>query len=193
MSSNHTGHTKGPNANGAGRLAIDEDDVTPTFAAMLLEASGRVPDDQVDWAAFHSDLATRAELALARLRYPAVAAVATATSRRSIVRALPLRTTYAWWEPAARWGRLSIAASVAAGIALTVVVHMSPKEPDTKEPGTVVASSVGSATSGEALAGRRAAFESVVSGRTTSPTVESALLPTVTDLLIPLGKGAPVP
>jgi len=193
MSSNHAGHTTGPDGNGPDRLAVDADDMTPSVAAILLEASGRVPDDQVDWAAFHRELAARAELALARLRHPKVAGVTPATNRRSIVRALPLRATYAWWEPAARWARLSVTVSVAAGIALTIVVRTSPKESDAKEPETVVASSLGPGASGEAFAGRRAAFESVVTGRTMAPTVEAALLPTVTDLLIPLGKGVPVP
>ena len=34
----------------------------------------------------------------------------------------------AWWEPAARWSRLVVATSVAAGIALIMVVRASPKE-----------------------------------------------------------------
>lgn len=176
--------------NGPDRPTYDaDDDAALPYASLLRQASGPVPDDRVDWGAFHKRLTARAELSLARRRYPRVAitAMAPATARADGIRLLALPTHHPWWEPAARWARVIVAGSVAAGIALTVVVRTSPKE---AVPDTVVASDVATT---EQLDGRRAAFESLVTGHTTSSTVEAAILPSVTDLLIPLGKGAPVP
>jgi hypothetical protein len=152
----------------------------PDHVSALVDASGRLPE--VDWDAFHARLAARAELSLARLRYPHVGAQ---TSARPLSpRLLPLPTTLPWWEHAARWSRLTITASVAAGIALVAVVRMSPKE----VPETVVATSVATA---DQLEKTRAAFESAAIGRNSAWTVESALMPNAADLLIPLGKGSP--
>jgi len=160
-----------------------------TYAAMLRQASGPVPDASVDWDAFYDRLAARAELSLARLRYPHVAA--TAASQAPAVRPLPVRTTHPWWEHAARWSPLIVTASVAAGIALVAVVRMSPKEaPEAVVTTGIVATSVGGS---DPLDRRRAAFESAATGRPAAWTIESALLPSATDLLIPLGKGVQAP
>ena len=154
---------------------------TRSYASALLRASGRVPDDLVDWDAFHARLAARAELSLARLRHPQVAA------RVSVLRGLPgspgRRGTIPWWEHAARWSRLVVAGSIAAGIGLIMVVRASPKE----APDTVIASA---APNSEQTERQRAAFESVALGRGTSWSIESALLPSAAELLVPLGKGA---
>ena len=62
-----------------------------------LRAAGRlVPDESVDWQAFHARLAARAELPLARLRYPHLA-VEPDLDRPA--RELSLRASR-WWEPA---------------------------------------------------------------------------------------------
>jgi len=152
----------------------------PRYRSALIEASGRLPD--VDWDAFHARLAARAELSLARLRYPHVGAH---TSARPLpARYIPFTTTRAWWEYAARWSRLTITASAAAGIVLVAVVRMYPKE----VPETVVATTVATA---DQLERTRAAFESAATGRNSAWTMESALLPNAAELLIPLGKRSP--
>ena len=150
------------------------------YRAALLQASGRVPDEQVDWDAFHTRLASRAELALARLRYPHVAAQISVQPLGG--RQQPL--TVPWWAHAARWSRLVVAGSAAAGVALIIVVRMSPKETSD----TVVASV---AAGSEQTDRTRAVFESAAVGHGSAWSIESALLPSATDLLVPLGKGGP--
>jgi len=145
----------------------------------LRDAGGVVPDDSVDWEAFHTRLAARAELSLARLRYPHLAVEAEVDQP---ARLLPLRTTR-WWEHAARWSRLTVSASVAAGIVLVMVVRMSPRE------ATDVVSASLVATNTEQVDRTRAAFESAVVGRTGTWTIDTALMPSAADLLIPLGAG----
>jgi hypothetical protein len=152
------------------------------YRAALRIAGRLVPDDSVDWEVFHIRLAERAELSLARLRYPHLAA---ASERERSTRELPLHAPR-WWEHAARWSRLTVSASVAAGIALTVVVRMSPKET------TDTAAVAMLATNTDQADATRAAFESAVVGRPGTWTIDSALMPSATDLLIPLGSaGAP--
>ena len=143
----------------------------------LRDAGGVVPDDSVDWEAFHTRLAARAELSLARLRYPHLAVEAEVDQP---ARLLPLRTTR-WWEHAARWSRLTVSASVAAGIVLVMVVRMSPREATDAVSASLVA------TNTEQVDGTRAAFESAVVGRTGTWTIDTALMPSAADLLIPLG------
>ena len=151
------------------------------YARALADASGAVPYDRVDWDLFHARLAARAELSLARLRHPHFAP-------RPLVRATIARTNAApaaltWWQHMARWSPLIVSASVAAGTALIMVVRASPKEAQD----TMVASA---APPVEQLDRTRAVFESAALGRGTRWTIESALLPSTAELLIPLGKGA---
>ena len=70
--------------------------------------------------------------------------------------------------------------SVAAGIALIMVVRASPKE----APEAVAVTTIAAATDAP-----RAAFESAVIGRTSASSMRAALLPSAADLLIPLGGG----
>ncbi len=149
------------------------------YTRALADASGPVPYERVDWEVFHETLAARAELSLARLRHPHLAP-------RQLVRAVSARAAPAaltWWQYMARWSPLIVSASVAAGIALIMVVRASPKE----SVDAVVASA---APSVEQLDRTRAVFESAALGRGTRWTMESVMLPSTAELLIPLGKGA---
>jgi hypothetical protein len=87
----------------------------------------------------------------------------------------------AWWEYAARWSRLVVAASVAASIPLIMVVRSSPKD----AADTMVASAT---VAPEQADGTRAVFESAALGRGSKWTIDSALLPSTAELLIPLGR-----
>ena len=163
-------------------LPRPKDERTSSYARTLIDASGLVPYERVDWEAFHTRLAARAELSLARLRHPRLAPVA---SGRSLVSpASDLRVALAWWEYAARWSRFVVSASVAAGVVLIMVVRSSPKE--------VVETMVASATAGPyQVEGTRAVFESAALGRGSKWTIDSALLPSVAELLVPLGRRDP--
>jgi hypothetical protein len=154
----------------------------PRYRDALRAAGGGVPDDSVDWEAFHTRLAARAELSLARLRYPHLAVESEIDQP---ARLLPLHTTR-WWEHAARWSRLTVSTSVAAGIVLAMVVRMSPRDATDAAP---AASASLVATNTEPVDGTRAAFESAVVGRLGAWTIDSALMPSAADLLIPLGAG----
>jgi hypothetical protein len=149
----------------------------PRYREALVDASGRVPDETVDWEAFHVRLAARADLSLARLRHPHVAGE---PQKHQAGRRIPFPGTQ-WWEYAARWSRLTISASIAAGIALVAVIRLSPKGT------TELGASAMVATNSDPADGTRAAFESAVVGRSSTWTIDSALMPSVTDLLIPLG------
>jgi len=158
-----------------------EEETKSAYAQALADASGPVPYERVDWDVFHARLAARAELSLARRRHPHLAT-------RPLVRAAVTRTTAGpaartWWQHMARWSPLIVSASAAAGIALIIVVRTSPKEAQD----TMVASA---APPVEQLDRTRAVFESAALGRGTRWTIESALLPSTAELLIPLGKGA---
>jgi hypothetical protein len=155
------------------------------YREALGKAGGHVPDENVDWETFHIRLAARAELPLARLRHPRRAV---RVEKQSAARQLPLRATTRWWEHTARWSRLTVSASVAAGVALMLVVRTSPKE--ATETSDTAASIV--ATNVDQADGTRAAFESAVVGRTAGWTIDLALMPSAADLLIPLGtSGSP--
>lgn len=150
------------------------------YARSLADATGPVPYDRVDWEVFHATLAARAELSLARLRHPHL--VPRPLVRATIPRVSAAPAALTWWQYTARWSRLIVTASVAAGIALIMVVRVSPKE----SADTMVASA--GPAMGQ-LDGTRAVFESAALGRGTRWTSESALLPSTAELLIPLGKG----
>lgn len=155
-------------------------DGTTKYARALVDASGPVPYEQVVWAEFHATLAARAELSLARLRHPHLAE---GSPRRQVVAlAKDVPAALAWWQYAARWSRLVVSGSIAAGIALILVVRSSPKE---MGEAVVVASAVQVPYQVE---GTRAAFESAALGRGSKWTMDSAMLPSVSELLIPLGK-----
>jgi len=151
------------------------------YREALGKAGGHVPDENVDWETFHTRLAARAELPLARLRHPRCAV---RVEKQSAVRQLPLCATTRWWEHTARWSRLTVSASVAAGVALMLVVRTSPKE--ATEPSDTATSLVAT-TNVDQADGTRAAFESAVVGRTAGWTIDLALMPSAADLLIPLG------
>jgi len=151
---------------------------TTRYSRALIEASGPVPYERVDWTEFHATLAARAELSLARLRHPHLAEH---PPSRLVVALANDAPVLAWWQYAARWSRLVVSASIAAGIALIMVVRSSPK--DMSE--TVVASA---AEVPYQVDGTRAVFESAALGRGSNWTMDSALLPSISELLIPLGK-----
>ena len=152
---------------------------TTRYSRALTEASGPVPYDRVDWTEFHATLSARAERSLARLRHPHLAEHS--PNRLVVALATDAPATLAWWQYAARWSRLVVSASIAAGIALIIVVRSSPK--DTGE--TLVASA---AEVHSQIEGTRAVFESAALGRGSNWTMDSALLPSISELLIPLGK-----
>ena len=154
-------------------------DGTTRYSRALVEASGPVPYERVDWTEFHATLAARAELSLTRLRHPHLAV--RSPSRLAVALAKDAPATLAWWQYAARWSRLVVGGSIAAGIALILVVRSSPKEMGE----TVVASAVAVPYQVE---GTRAVFESAALGRGSNWTMDSALLPSIAELLIPLGK-----
>ena len=158
-------------------------DDMPRYSRALVEASGPVPYHRVDWTEFHATLAARAELSLARRRHPHLAD--RTPSRLVMTRAKRAPATLAWWQYAARWSPLVVSGSIAAGIALMMVVRSSPKEVGE----TVAASAV---TVPYQVEGTRAVFESAALGRGSSWTMDSALLPSIAELLIPLGsRGGP--
>lgn len=151
---------------------------TTSYSRALVEASGPVPYEQVDWTEFHAALGARAELPLARLRNPHLAA--RSPGRLVVALATDVSPTLTWWQYAARWSRLVVSASIAAGIALIMVVRNSPKEIGE----TVVASATAVPYQVE---GTRAVFESAALGRGSNWSMDSALLPSIAELLIPLG------
>ena len=150
-----------------------------SYTRALVEASGPVPYEQVDWTEFHAALGARAELSLARLRHPHLAA--RSTRRLVVALANDGSPTLTWWQYAARWSRLVVSASIAAGIALIMIVRSSPKEIGE----TVVANAT---VVPYQVEGTRAVFESAALGRGSNWTMDSALLPSIAELLIPLGK-----
>ena len=152
---------------------------TTSYSRALVEASGPVPYDRVDWTEFHATLVARTELSLAGLRHQHLAALS--PSRLVLALANDAPPTLTWCEYAARWSRLVVSASIAAGIALILVVRSSPK--DMGE--TVVASA---AAVPYQVEGTRAVFESAALGRGSNWTMDSALLPSIAELLIPLGR-----
>jgi len=153
---------------------IDAFDLTVALRA----ASGAVPDENVDWHAFHRRLSARAELSLARLRHPLTAAPATT----GVVRTMPIRRAHkrvqsAWWEHTARWSRLTVGSALAASVGLVAVIRLTPKNVVDQVDGSNTAQSTD-------VDGTRAAFESAVIGRTRVAT-DLVLMPSAAELLIP--------
>ena len=157
----------------------DPDAVELTWA--LRNASGLVPDDRVDWSAFHARLAMRAELSLARLRHPRVV-VAPGHGRTLPMRRQPAPVPRAWWEHAARWSRVIVGSALAASVALVAVTRLTPKEMTSHVGGDVV-------VAGDDAEAPRAAFELAVIGRVRTSPTDVALMPSAADLLIPVGTG----
>jgi len=156
-------------------------DTRATLAAALIDASGTVPDASVDWHAFHARLSVRAALPLARLRSPRSIDV-DRVRRLPVIRPLP-PATHAWWEHAARWSRITVSASLAASVVLVTLIRLTPKvNPD------LVSTTVG-ASATDSTRGPRAAFESAVVGRAVAAVTDSVLMPSATELLVPLGVG----
>ena len=156
--------------------AVDIDALDLTVA--LRAASGTVPDEHVDWDAFHRRLSARAELSLARLRHPLTAVPApTGVVRTMPIRRAPRRVQAAWWEHTARWSRLTIGSALAASVGLVAVIRLTPKDVVDRVDGSSTAQSTD-------VDGTRAAFESAVIGRTRVAT-DLVLMPSAAELLIP--------
>ena len=162
-----------------GLLRHTDPDVIELTSALRI-SSGLVPDDSVDWSAFHARLAVRAELSLARLRHPVVV-VASGQGRTLPLRRQPAPVTRAWWQHAARWSRMVIGSAVAAGVALVSVIRLTPKEVASRAAGDIAA-----VTNVEQT---RAAFEIAVIGRDRASLSDVSLIPSAADLLIPVGTG----
>lgn len=152
----------------------------------LLETSGRVPDEFVDWDDFHDRLEARTALPLARLRVRRGAMVrhvrpVPAQEPMPIARAsTPVRH---WWEQAARWSRVTVSASLVASAALVAVIRITPKA------GAELPTTGAATPPLEATENTRAAFESAVVGAAATATHYAALMPNAAELLIPLGRG----
>lgn len=141
-------------------LAHDSGDVSSQdLGALLLAVSGSVPYESVDWNAFHGRLAIQAELPLARLRYPRVGGDRVVAVVRPTT-PIPIRR-----------------------VVLVTVIRRTPKE--SVDAATQV---VASATTSDA-GGTRAAFESAVVGGAHASRIETVLMPSAAELLIPLGDG----
>jgi len=165
--------------------AIDVD--TRDLMAVLRGAGGAVPDDHVDWDAFHRRLSACAELPLARLRHPLpIGYVVTGPVRAMPIRRERRRVPCAWWEHAARWSRLTVGSALAAGVALAAVIRLTPRDVVDQAGEAVVMSSAGAD-------GPRAAFESAVIGRTRVTTTNLLLMPSAAELLIPSARGGATP
>jgi hypothetical protein len=151
-----------------------------TVVSLLREVSGRVPDESVDWDAFHARLSTRAELSLARLRHPQPAVSLTTTRVHVFPRRMRPQRPPTWWQHAARWSPAVVTGALAASVVLVVAIRTMPKESTSPSSGVVVT------TAGD-VDRSRAEFESVVVGHTSASTIASTLLPSAAELLIPLG------
>ena len=165
--------------------AVDIDALDLTVA--LRDASGAVPDELVDWDAFHRRLATRVELPLARLRYPPpIAPGAIRPVRAMRIHRGPPQVRSAWWEHTARWSRLTVGSALAASVALATVIRLTPKDMVDQAGESVVASSTDAD-------GRRAAFESAVIGRTRVTTTDLLWMPSAAELLLPSVRSGATP
>lgn len=152
-----------------------------TYETMLRIVSVRVPDHAIDWDAFNTRLAARAELSLARLRHPRPVVAAVVTRVHEFPRRVPAPRHSPWWQHAARWSPVVVPGALAASIVLLVAIRMVPKEAHlTAEPNVIASASLDGDRS-------RAVFDSAVVGHASASSVAAAFLPSATDLLIPLG------
>jgi hypothetical protein len=138
---------------------------TPEYLAMLSQVSGHVPTDDVDWDEFHTRLNARAELALVRLR-TSNARNHVAHSRRRAQRPAP-----SWWEYVALPSHVWRPIAAAAAIAVAASVHALSSD------GLQVESIEVASLAGSDITGARGAFESAVTGGTSSGTITSYLVP----------------
>ena len=167
-------------------LGHDSGDVSAReLDAILLAVSGSVPDGSIDWNAFHRRLSLRAELPLARLRHPrlgdaGVVAVVRRTTPTPIRRVTPVRSR-PWWEHAAQWSRVTVGLALAASVVFATVARLTPKE--SADARTQVVASVTASDAGAT----RAAFEWAIVGGARAPRIETVLMPSAAELLIPLG------
>ena len=156
----------------------DESD-SVAYETMLHVVSGPVPEQAVNWDAFHTHLSARAELPLARLRRPRPVVAAVLTRVHEFPRRAPTPRHSPWWQHTARWSAVVVPGAVAASIALLLAIRTMPKDPYLTTEYEVIASSLDGDRS-------RAAFDSAVVGHA-SASVVASFLPTAADLLIPLG------
>lgn len=167
------------------------------YRAGLRAASGEVPEGRVDWEAFHTRLAARAAVPLARLRGDGGAADndnhrsapcvrAPAAQRLPTGRSHAARRTLAWWEYAARWSQVAIPVAIAVGVPLVAIIRSSPAA---GRPTSVDAAARGRASESASDDGVRTAFEAVVVGHRHGGEVISTLLPATTDLFISSAAG----
>ena len=148
------------------------------YETMLRVASGRIPDDSIDWDAFHTRLAARAELSLARRRHPRPLAASTVTRVHEFPRR-PIRPRHcSWWRHMARWSPVVVPGALAASIALLTAIRMMPKEASLTSDTPAIAS-------GPLGDHSRAVFDSAVVGHAPASVVAASFLPSAAELLIP--------
>jgi hypothetical protein len=161
-------------------LPDDRNDVpveaTPEYLAMLRRVSGRAPTADVDWEAFHERLNARAELALVRLR--------TANARNSGARARSQgkRRAASWWEYTARPSRVWRPIAAAAAIAVAAGIHAWRSDMVAIDGSDVTSVAMSD------LAGAQGAFESAVTGGTSSGSIASYLVPASRDAVSAAGS-----
>jgi hypothetical protein len=170
-------------------LAHDSGDVSPwDLGTLLLAVSGPVPDENVNWSAFHTRLSIQAKLPLARLRHARVGgdrvvAVVRRTTPIPIRRRVTPARSRPWWQHAAQWSRVTVGSALAASVVLVAVIRLTPKESV-----DAVTQVVATATATDAGA-TRAAFESAIVGATRASRIDTVLMPSAAELLIPLANG----
>ena len=164
------------------RMWNDDASDSAAYDTMLRVVSGSVPDNAVNWDAFHARLSARAELSLARLRHRRPTLTAVATRVHEFPRRAPTSPQAAWWQHTARWSRVVVPGALAASVALLVAIRTMPKEAHLTTAPKVIAS----ATLDRERS--RAAFDSAVVGHASASLVAAPFLPSAADLLIPLGR-----
>ena len=140
------------------------------YETMLRVVRGRVPEDAIDWEAFHTRLSARAELSLARLRHPRLVVARVVTRVHELPRRVETPRPSARWQHTARGSRVVIPGALAASIALLAAIRTMPKEAGlTNEPNVVAPTTLDGDRS-------RAAFDSVTAIRQAARDTASCLL-----------------